>query len=46
MLANPAVTSPIIGANTVAQLSETLGTLEVMLNDAEKAALDGMSAWE
>jgi aryl-alcohol dehydrogenase-like predicted oxidoreductase len=46
MLANPVVTSPIIGANTVAQLSETLGTLEVMLNDAEKAALDGMSAWE
>jgi len=46
MLANPVVTSPIIGANTVAQLRETLGALEVLLNDAEKAAVDGMSAWE
>jgi aryl-alcohol dehydrogenase-like predicted oxidoreductase len=46
LLANPVVTSPIIGANTVAQLSETLGALQVKLTSDEKAILDEMSAWE
>jgi aryl-alcohol dehydrogenase-like predicted oxidoreductase len=46
MLAHPSITSPIIGANTVEQLSETMGALRVQLSDQEKAALDDMSAWE
>jgi aryl-alcohol dehydrogenase-like predicted oxidoreductase len=46
MLANPVITSPIVGANTVAQLTDTLGTLAVKLSDADKTILDEMSAWE
>jgi aryl-alcohol dehydrogenase-like predicted oxidoreductase len=46
MLANPVITSPIIGANTVAQLTDTMGALRVKLTDQDKAALDEMSAWK
>jgi len=45
MLANPVITSPIIGANTVTQLSDTTGALAVKLSGQEKAVLDEMSAW-
>jgi aryl-alcohol dehydrogenase-like predicted oxidoreductase len=45
MLANPVITSPIIGANTVDQLKDTMGALNVKLTDQEKATLDEMSAW-
>ncbi len=46
LLANPAITAPIIGANTVVQLSDITGALAVELTDEEKANLDQMSAWE
>ncbi len=46
MLANPVITSPIIGANTVPQLKETMGALAVKLSNEEKATLDELSAWE
>ncbi len=46
LLANPVITSPIIGANTVAQLTDTMGALSVRLSDEEKIALDEMSLWE
>jgi aryl-alcohol dehydrogenase-like predicted oxidoreductase len=46
LLANPVITSPIIGANTVAQLTDTMGALSVRLSDEEKIGLDEMSLWE
>jgi aryl-alcohol dehydrogenase-like predicted oxidoreductase len=46
MLANPIITAPIVGANTVAQLTETLGTLQVKLAEDEVRTLNELSAWE
>lgn len=46
LLANSVITSPIIGANTTAQLTDTMGALSVKLSDEEKIALDEMSLWE
>ena len=46
LLANPAVTSAIIGANTVTQLADTMLAAEIKLLAEEKAALDTVSAWE
>lgn len=46
LLANPVVTSPIIGANNVAQLTDIMGALAVRLSERDKALLDEMSAWE
>ncbi len=40
VLANPSVTSAIIGANTLAQLRETVHGAAITLSPAEKAALD------
>lgn len=45
VLANPAVTSAIIGANSLAQLTETVGGADVVLEAAEKDALDALTAW-
>ncbi|MFQ5398757.1 MAG: aldo/keto reductase [Anaerolineae bacterium] len=45
VLANPAVTAAIIGANTVAQLEDTMKGAEVSLTAAEKEALDAVTAW-
>lgn len=45
-LANPAVTSAIIGANSIAQLEDTARGAEVKLSTEEKAALDAVTAWE
>jgi aryl-alcohol dehydrogenase-like predicted oxidoreductase len=42
-LANPAVTSAIIGANTIDQLEETIKGAEVSLTADEKAALDELT---
>ncbi|HEX6291739.1 MAG TPA: aldo/keto reductase [Herpetosiphonaceae bacterium] len=42
----PAVTSPIIGANTVAQLYDTLGAVGFTLSADERAQLDELSSWE
>lgn len=44
LLANPVVTAPIVGANTVAQLSESLGALAHRLDPEEKRQLDAASA--
>ena len=43
-LLNPAVTAPIIGARTVAQLEDNLGALEVSFTDEERARLEVASA--
>ncbi len=45
VLANPAVTSAIIGANSVAQLEDTAKGADVALSAEEKAALDAVTAW-
>jgi 1-deoxyxylulose-5-phosphate synthase len=45
VLANPAVTSAIIGANSLAQLEETVGGAELILTASEKGALDETTAW-
>ncbi|MFZ3592670.1 aldo/keto reductase [Streptomyces sp. BH104] len=45
-LRNPAVTAPIIGARTPAQLEDNLGALEVDLSAAHLARLDAASAIE
>lgn len=46
MLGTPVVTSPIIGANTVTQLADTMGALSVQLTGEELEILNQMSAWE
>ena len=46
LLANPVVTSPIIGANSVQQLQELLPAVEVKLTAEEMARLNEVSAWE
>ena len=46
VLANPAVDSAIIGANSVEQLADTIKGAEIQLSDEEKAALDETTAWE
>lgn len=46
VLANPAVTSAIIGANSIAQLEDTFKGADVSLTPDEKAALDAVTAWE
>jgi aryl-alcohol dehydrogenase-like predicted oxidoreductase len=42
LLANTTITSAIIGANTVSQLSETLQAIDVVLSPEEKARLDNL----
>lgn len=44
-LANPAVTSAIIGANSIAQLEDTVKGAEIKLAAEEKAVLDAVTAW-
>ncbi len=46
ILANPAVTSAIIGANSLDQLHDTMKGVEFALSDEEKSALDNITAWE
>lgn len=43
-LLNPAVTAPLIGARTLAQLEDNLGALEVVLTPDQRARLDAASA--
>lgn len=45
MLQRPAITSPIIGANSVEQLRDILGSLEVKLTAEDVAAIDQASEW-
>lgn len=46
VLANPAVSSAIIGANSIEQLEDTLKGAAISLTAEEKAALDEVTAWE
>jgi aryl-alcohol dehydrogenase-like predicted oxidoreductase len=46
MLADPVVTSPIIGATSIEQLDENLGALDVKLAEEERQVLDELTAWE
>jgi aryl-alcohol dehydrogenase-like predicted oxidoreductase len=46
LLADPLITSPIIGANSPEQLNENLGATEVRLTLEEKTALDQATAWK
>lgn len=46
VLANEAVTSAIIGANTVAQLEDTMKGAEIRLSAEEKETLDELTAWK
>ncbi|MCX5388288.1 aldo/keto reductase [Streptomyces sp. NBC_00083] len=45
-LHNPAVTAPVIGARTTAQLADNLGALDVELEDTHLARLDAAGAIE
>ncbi|MHB8777030.1 MAG: aldo/keto reductase [Anaerolineales bacterium] len=46
MLADPVITSPIIGATSIEQLNENLGALDVDLTAEERSTLDAMTAWK
>ncbi|TSA87325.1 aldo/keto reductase [Deinococcus detaillensis] len=46
LLAQPAMTAPIIGANSVAQLKELLGTVSLQLSDKDLAEISQVSDWE
>ena len=46
LLHQPAVTSPIIGANSVQQLRETLQAIEIELSDEDIEELNKASAWQ
>lgn len=45
-LANPAVTSAIIGANSIAQLEDTVKGAQVNLSVEDKQALDVVTEWD
>jgi len=46
MLADPVITSPIIGATSIDQLNENLGALNIRLAEDEIAALNKLTAWK
>ncbi len=46
MLEQPAMTAPIIGANSVAQLQELLGTVELKLSESDLTQISRVSDWE
>ncbi len=46
MLADPVITSPIIGATSIEQLKENLGALNVKLAEDEIAFLNKMTDWK
>ena len=45
LLADPLISSPIIGANSLEQLKDNVGAVEVHLTAAEKKMLDTATAW-
>lgn len=45
ILADPVITSPIIGATSIDQLNENLGALNVKLTEEERSRLDKMTSW-
>jgi aryl-alcohol dehydrogenase-like predicted oxidoreductase len=46
LLTNPVVTCPIVGANNVSQLKETLGAVGLRLSEEEMKTLNETSKWE
>jgi len=46
MLADPVMTSLIIGATSLEQLEENLGAVDLKLTEQEKQTLDDLTAWE
>ena len=46
MLADPLITSPIIGATSIEQLNDNLGALNVKLSEEEMTSLNKMTAWK
>jgi aryl-alcohol dehydrogenase-like predicted oxidoreductase len=46
MLADPVITSLIIGATSIAQLNENLGALNIRLAEDEIALLNKLTAWQ
>ncbi len=46
VMSDAIVTSPIIGATSIAQLNENLGAMSIHLTEGECAILDKMSAWK
>lgn len=42
----PSVTVPIVGANTIDQLRDTLGVMDFRLSDAEREEIAQLSAWQ
>jgi aryl-alcohol dehydrogenase-like predicted oxidoreductase len=46
LLADPIITSPIIGTNSPEQLKDNLGAIDVHLTTEEKSALDQATAWK
>lgn len=46
LLADPVISSPIIGTTSLEQLEENLGALDVKLTEEEKQKIDDITAWE
>ncbi|MBI5944330.1 MAG: aldo/keto reductase [Chloroflexi bacterium] len=46
MLVDPVITSPIIGATSIAQLNENLGALNIHLAEDEIASLNKLTEWK
>ena len=46
LLTQPVITAPIIGANSVAQLQQSLAALDVRLTASQLAELDEISTWQ
>jgi aryl-alcohol dehydrogenase-like predicted oxidoreductase len=46
LLQRPAITAPIIGANSVEQLQDLLGSLNVQLSPEDVQAIDQASEWK
>lgn len=46
VMSDPIITSPIIGATSIAQLNENLGAMSIHLTEGERAILDKMSTWK
>ena len=46
MLADPVITSPIVGPRNLTQLKDNLAALDITISPEEKTALDQVTAWE
>jgi aryl-alcohol dehydrogenase-like predicted oxidoreductase len=46
LLAQPVITAPIIGANSVSQLQQSLAALDITLTSGQLAQLDEVSNWQ